>query len=59
MAKANQVKPKREPKLKTADGPYKIIFLLEGKEVTRDEVIEHLNRCYAERRERDSVKRGA
>ncbi|MGI6085226.1 MAG: hypothetical protein ACOYIF_07230 [Acetivibrionales bacterium] len=59
MAKANQAKPKRETKLKTADGPYKIIFLLEGKEVTRDEVIAHLNKYYAKRRERDLVKERA
>lgn len=51
-----QVKKKREPRIKTADGPYKIIFCIAGEEVTRDEVIAHLNRCYEEKRE---AKKGA
>ena len=59
MAKANQEKTKREPKIKTADGPYKIIFRISGEEVTKDEVIAHINKCVAERRTRDSVKKGA
>lgn len=52
-------KKKKEPKIKTADGPYKIIFRIAGEEVTRDEVIAHINNCVAERRTRDSVKKGA
>ena len=51
-------KKKKEPKIKTADGPYKIIFRIGGEEVTRDEVIAHINNCVAEKRARDSVKKG-
>ena len=55
---SNPKKQKREPRIKTADGPYKIIFRIGGEEVTRDEVIAHINNCVAEKRARDSVKKG-
>lgn len=42
-------KKRREPEMKTAEGPYKVIFIIAGKEATRDEVIAHINRCYAEK----------
>lgn len=51
------VKPDKR-KLRVAEGPYNVIFLIDGKESTKEEVIAHLNSYFAAKRA-NSVKKGA
>jgi len=44
--------------MKTIDGPLKIIWVIAGKEVTREEATKHINEYLRVKRERQSHKKG-
>lgn len=37
----------RKRKLRVAEGPYKVTFFIDGKEATKEEVIQHLKEQFA------------
>lgn len=47
---AIQTKEKREPKLKTVDGPLEIIWTIAGKEVTKERAKLHIEQLLREKR---------
>lgn len=54
MQQQTQAKKKKEPKLKTIDGPLKIIWTIAGKEVTKEQARQHIEQLL-----REKINKGA